>query len=1179
MAQHARHSKKRDKKGKTVPRQERTAPEASSGAPAGKAAPASDWDIEMLLQERRAPADPPAAVEQPPAAAGTQPGFLYEKWGGPAENAAPVPDDTASADDGTAPLHPMEGDDSDSGAPPLLPQESAPRRKGPSRKKIVIGAVASAAAVLLAAAVIFVCNGGFTAVTGLISAALSSQTPPVVQAEGPLGTKPAGDDSDPAVDSPEVPVQRVFARPDGMRGAWITPGVDYLTGEGDTAQTVREQLDTAIAKLKEWNFNTVLAPMSRGERLLLPTAGAEPLFAEEPAFSPLSYLLEKARENGLFVYGVLDLNARGDAPWDPADPDGAACIRSLAAACASLAADGFLIDNYSYEAGRGASYAAYMAQAPGAGREGFTRDRVTAVMEDVVRTLRAANENAYIGLLAGGLWASSETDERGMAAAGYAELSDGHADTLSWVQGGLFDFVMAEDYESIENGDCGFQTVLDWWASVCGDAKIPLYIAHAADRAVTDGAGWKSPDQLSRQVLACKERAGWAGSAFRSLADLIRNPLNSTTVLLRAFDGGVRSEYISNQLVVSSPKKQTMTTYESTQNFQGSADPNFPLIVNGEEVELSEHGYFAFTAELSVGKNTYTFEHKGQSVTYTVTYKVQVLKSASPGENLALDGGTTITVSAIAHKDASVSAKIGGTSITMSPAPLKQNELDASISADYENFSGEYTLPEGREGESQNLGTVKISGSYKGLSESLTGGSITVNPLPVYNPGAPDDPLPNGGGKPVDPGTGGAVIASGKILTITSQYAETFSGETTDDYSRPTNAYLPQGTTDRLVKTVYDSASKNYYYLLGCGRRVYQRDAAVYMNSGNITANTISTTGVKSEGGYTTVSLKSIWHVPYNLRLLPQSYANTSTPNYAVSSVTAQYVDIRFSYTPATGSVPDVSGSPLFSSAEWLRDGNDSTLRLHLKATGGFYGYSVSWDDSGVLHFSFRHAPGSQSLQGKRIVLDPGHGGSHVGTAAGSLAEKTMTLKYALTLRDKLQAMGATVVLTRTGDVHLSTDDHTDLEARAAFARNNRTDMMISLHMDGSTSSSAYGSSVHYFYEYAQAAAQTITNRMQGVYDAYNPSGPRRGTVWNPFLVTRIHDCPAVLIECGFMTSPSNLELLINDTFRDKLTAAITDGVLDYFKAQPVSRVAFAEPVIPLVRPLADVPKERRYFL
>ena len=64
MAQHARHSKKRDKKGKTVPRQERTAPEASSGAPAGKAAPASDWDIEMLLQERRAPADPPAAVEQ-----------------------------------------------------------------------------------------------------------------------------------------------------------------------------------------------------------------------------------------------------------------------------------------------------------------------------------------------------------------------------------------------------------------------------------------------------------------------------------------------------------------------------------------------------------------------------------------------------------------------------------------------------------------------------------------------------------------------------------------------------------------------------------------------------------------------------------------------------------------------------------------------------------------------------------------------------------------------------------------------------------------------------------------------------------------------------------------------------------------------------------------------------------
>lgn len=144
-------------------------------------------------------------------------------------------------------------------------------------------------------------------------------------------------------------------------------------------------------------------------------------------------------------------------------------------------------------------------------------------------------------------------------------------------------------------------------------------------------------------------------------------------------------------------------------------------------------------------------------------------------------------------------------------------------------------------------------------------------------PPPPEDPeLPSGGGGPVDPGNGGDTLATGRILTITTNYAETFSGETTDDYSRPTNAYLPKGTTDVLVKSVYDSASKNYYYLLGCGRRVYQRDAQVYQENGRISANTLTTGGVTVSGGYTQLEFQSLWHVPYNLQLLPQSYLSIS---------------------------------------------------------------------------------------------------------------------------------------------------------------------------------------------------------------------------------------------------------------------------------------------------------------
>lgn len=41
-----------------------------------------------------------------------------------------------------------------------------------------------------------------------------------------------------------------------------------------------------------------------------------------------------------------------------------------------------------------------------------------------------------------------------------------------------------------------------------------------------------------------------------------------------------------------------------------------------------------------------------------------------------------------------------------------------------------------------------------------------------------------------------------------------------------------------------------------------------------------------------------------------------------------------------------------------------------------------------------------------------------------------------------------------------------------------------------------------------------------------------------------------MLVECGFLTTPSNLELLINDSFMNDLAAAIASGIQDYFQSQ-----------------------------
>ena len=66
-----------------------------------------------------------------------------------------------------------------------------------------------------------------------------------------------------------------------------------------------------------------------------------------------------------------------------------------------------------------------------------------------------------------------------------------------------------------------------------------------------------------------------------------------------------------------------------------------------------------------------------------------------------------------------------------------------------------------------------------------------------------------------------------------------------------------------------------------------------------------------------------------------------------------------------------------------------------------------------------------------------------------------------------------------------------------------------------------------------------------------------------------------MLVECGFLTTPSNLELLINDSFMNDLAAAIASGIQDYFQSQPVSRTALAAFSVPLPDVTAGLPEER----
>lgn len=161
------------------------------------------------------------------------------------------------------------------------------------------------------------------------------------------------------------------------------------------------------------------------------------------------------------------------------------------------------------------------------------KEAVTAAIQAV----RTVNRDYYVGLLSGAVWAHSSVDERGSGTRGfYEEFTDGHADTLNWLDDGLFDFVLVKDYGSTNLSTANFNTVLDWWNQVAKERQLPLYIAHASDRVGSSDTGWNGTDQLSRQYLSCQGASQWQGSAYTSLAALKKSTA-STTLLLKAMRG------------------------------------------------------------------------------------------------------------------------------------------------------------------------------------------------------------------------------------------------------------------------------------------------------------------------------------------------------------------------------------------------------------------------------------------------------------------------------------------------------------------------------------------------------------------------------------------------------------------------------------------------------------------
>lgn len=230
-----------------------------------------------------------------------------------------------------------------------------------------------------------------------------------------------------------------------------------------------------------------------------------------------------------------------------------------------------------------------------------------------------------------------------------------------------------------------------------------------------------------------------------------------------------------------------------------------------------------------------------------------------------------------------------------------------------------------------------------------------------------------------------------------------------------------------------------------------------------------------------------------------------------------------------------VNGSPLDTPASYISAGG--TTMVPLRAIAEALGCTVTWDPA-TATVSISSLPEDAAPDGSPlVVLDPGHGGDHNGAEYGGVKEKDLNLAIASKTASLLEAEGVTVRMTR------SIDQSVDLYARSGLANTLGADLFVSVHCNASVEhDDALGV---YTCAYSQGTegwqlAQILRETMLDATGAADFGMEERPNL----AVLRTAQVPAALVECGFMSTPSELALLTQPEYQDKLARGIADGIL-----------------------------------
>lgn len=188
-------------------------------------------------------------------------------------------------------------------------------------------------------------------------------------------------------------------------------------------------------------------------------------------------------------------------------------------------------------------------------------------------------------------------------------------------------------------------------------------------------------------------------------------------------------------------------------------------------------------------------------------------------------------------------------------------------------------------------------------------------------------------------------------------------------------------------------------------------------------------------------------------------------------------------------------------------------------------------------------------LAGKLVMIDPGHGGADPGAVAGGVAEKDINLAISRALQQELRQGETESILTRGEKGRLNPDSSMtyaerdrNLVGRKKLAVDNQAHVFVSIHTNSNKDRRAAGGIVYYSADnpFNKVLAEMIQEELNGLYNM------KRKVEAANFTVVSNNAMPAVLVEVGFITNPSDRNKLTQSDFRQALAQAVNRGLIKY---------------------------------